>query len=137
MSGRATLLQFLRYKREIGGEDEGEMTSPAPPPNYDEGPHPLISGSQYNHQILQPHQPHNPRFLVLLDHLHLCLHHLPLHVLCFLLEVGCQQTNARFKGKAIIFSFKTFPLLQELPMITDMLDQVEAQSNGHEKKDAV
>ena len=45
MSGRATLLQLFRYKREIGGEDEGEITSPAPPPNYDEGPHPLISGT--------------------------------------------------------------------------------------------
>merc|ERR1719206_261196 len=32
---------------------------------------------------------------------------------------------------------KPMPDSKDLPMITDMLDQVEAQSNGHEKKEAV
>jgi len=105
MSGRATLLQFLRYKREIGGEDEGEMTSPAPPPNYDEGPHPLISDSLFS--------------LIIFIYVSITF--------LYMFYAFCWRSAVN----------KPMPDSKDLPMITDMLDQVEAQSNGHEKKDAV
>ena len=38
------------------------------------------------------------RFSILFDHLHLRLHHIPLHVLRLLLEVRCQQTHAGHQG---------------------------------------
>ena len=38
------VLEVLRQKRQAGEEGETETASQAPPLNYDEGPHPLISG---------------------------------------------------------------------------------------------
>jgi hypothetical protein len=40
------VLQMLRHKRQAGEEGETETNSQAPPLNYDEGPHPLISGRE-------------------------------------------------------------------------------------------
>eukprot|EP00090_Calanus_glacialis_P008322 TRINITY_DN16640_c0_g1_i2.p1 TRINITY_DN16640_c0_g1~~TRINITY_DN16640_c0_g1_i2.p1 ORF type:complete len:107 (-),score=45.69 TRINITY_DN16640_c0_g1_i2:100-420(-) len=42
------VLQMLRHKRQAGEEGETETNSQAPPLNYDEGPHPLISDSLFS-----------------------------------------------------------------------------------------
>ena len=48
MSDTAHIFKLFRLKRQTGEEGGGqsEVVSQSPPPNYDEGPHPLISGIQ-------------------------------------------------------------------------------------------
>eukprot|EP00090_Calanus_glacialis_P008324 TRINITY_DN16640_c0_g1_i5.p1 TRINITY_DN16640_c0_g1~~TRINITY_DN16640_c0_g1_i5.p1 ORF type:complete len:111 (-),score=47.39 TRINITY_DN16640_c0_g1_i5:205-537(-) len=99
------VLQMLRHKRQAGEEGETETNSQAPPLNYDEGPHPLISDSLFS--------------LIIFIYVSITF--------LYMFYAFCWRAAEN----------KPMPDNKDLPMVTDLLDQVEAQSNGQEKKEAV
>ena len=125
MSDTAHVFKLFRLKRQTGeeGGGESEVVSQSPPPNYDEGPHPLISGIQsLVIGKLSNSQFFSDSLFSLIIFIYVSITFLYMfYAFCWRSAVNKPMPDTKV----------------DLPMITDMLDQVEAQSNGQEKKDAV